>query len=53
MIRRAIGWMFPARPDLLEELAGTTSNGLQLRALSLFGLKNRMSKLPGKLALLQ
>lgn len=39
--------------EYLQELAGTTSGGLQLRALSLFGPKNRISKLTGKLALSQ
>lgn len=39
--------------DYLDELAGTTIGALQLRALSLFGPKNRISKLTGKLDLLQ
>ena len=38
--------------EYLAELAGTQDDGLQLRALSLFGPKNRIGKLTGKLALL-
>ncbi len=39
--------------EYLAELAGTQDDALQLRALSLFGPKNRISKLTGKLELLQ
>jgi len=39
--------------EYLEELADTRDDALQLRALSLFGPKNRISKLTGKLELLQ
>lgn len=37
----------------LHELSGTTTAALQLRALSMIGPKNRISKLTGKLGLLQ
>lgn len=39
--------------EYLAELAGTQDDALALRALSLFGPKNRISKLTGKLELLQ
>lgn len=39
--------------EYLAELSGTQDDALQLRALSLFGPKNRISKLTGKLELLQ
>ncbi len=39
--------------EYLAELARTQDDALQLRALSLFGPKNRISKLTGKLGLLQ
>ena len=39
--------------EYLDELARTSTDALALRALSLFGPKNRISKLTGKLALLQ
>ena len=39
--------------EYLAELAHTQDHALQLRALSLFGPKNRISKLTGKLELLQ
>lgn len=39
--------------EYLAELSHTQVHALQLRALSLFGPKNRISKLTGKLGLLQ
>ncbi len=39
--------------EYLAELSGTQDDALRLRALSLFGPKNRISKLTGKLELLQ
>ncbi len=39
--------------EYLAELSRTQDDALQLRALSLFGPKNRISKLTGKLELLQ
>ena len=39
--------------EYLDELSRTTQDALRLRALSLFGPKNRISKLTGKLELLQ
>lgn len=39
--------------EYLGELAGTATQALQLRAVSLFGPKNRISKLTGHLGLLQ
>lgn len=39
--------------EYLVELSRTQDDALQLRALSLFGPKNRISKLTGKLELLQ
>lgn len=39
--------------EYLDELSRTPSTQLDLRALSLFGPKNRISKLTGKLELLQ
>lgn len=39
--------------EYLDELAATPTDRLQRRALSLFGPKNRIAKLTGKLTLLQ
>jgi hypothetical protein len=38
--------------EYLDELSGTPADALQLRAISLFGPRNRISKLTGKLELL-
>lgn len=39
--------------EYLHELSGTPTDALQLRALSMIGPRNRISKLTGKLGLLQ